>query len=493
MVLPTEGEAACKRSGGIGPPAVIGHPKWERLVAWAKSIREASRPTRLCQPLDTAVLRDTSKFASLQAEWDELYDSCPSATPFQSWEWLYSWWEAYEEAYDLRLITLRQEGILVGLLPLMVRRWPSLGRLLLIGGDKMTLYSDVMTPYKDILIREGWEEPVAQAGARALKELDGWSVADLQELMPDAAAWGLFRNWDGPKTSVPITDYVLMRAYSSWEELLSSLSRKLRKTARRTLRRMEEDGLRCQPATPEDAGRAARTLVDLHRELWRGRRIAPEHLTPRYEAFMEAAARRMSERGIGRISEFRRDDGEVLVSQFLVFDKDFVGVYVTGASDEASRRYQFETLSNWDALEVARGKSSQYVSFMDGATPDKLRWASEVVSSHRITLGRKRTSSWLPYAAYYILRERCRALRSQTQSYMHSEGAPWWISNATRSYYTLLSYVNSEDTPPWIQSATQRYWELRGKYGYGWLRYEYELIRARQQMKTNTTSKGVTE
>jgi hypothetical protein len=57
----------------------------------------------------------------------------------------------------------------------------------------------------------------------------------------------------------------------------------------------------------------------------------------------------------------------------------------------------------------------------------------------------------------------------------------------------LLSYVNSEDTPPWIQSATQRYWELRGKYGYGWLRYEYELIRARQQMKTNTTSKGVTE
>jgi hypothetical protein len=207
---------------------------------------------------------------------------------------------------------------------------------------------------------------------------------------------------------------------------------------------------------------------------------------------MEAAARRMSERGIGRISEFRRDDA-VLVSQFLVFDKDFVGVYVTGAIDEASRRYQFETLSNWDALEVARGKSSKYVSFMDGATRDKLRWASEVVSSHRIILGRKRTSSWLPYAAYYILRERYYSLRSQAQSYVLSESAPGSIRAGTQRYYALLNYVYSDDAPRWIKSPTHRYWELRGKYGSGWLRYKYENARARRETERNATSKGDSE
>jgi len=437
-------------------------------------------------------LRETTEFTSLEEEWDELYESCPSATPFQSWAWLYSWWEAYGGAYDLRLITFRDAGgLLVGLLPLMVRRWPSFGRLLLIGGDKVTLYSDVVTPYKDVLVRDGWEEPVARAGARALAELDGWRVADLQELMPEATAWGLFRAWGGPKTSVPITDYVLMRA-DSWEELLSSLSRKLRKTARRTLRRAEQDGLRCEPAGAEEAERAAHTLVALHRELWRGRRIAPEHLTPRYEAFMEATARRMTARGIGRISEFRRDDA-VLVSQFLVFDKDFVGVYVIGASQEASRRYQFMTLFNWDAIDVAYSKGSAYVSWMHYVSQDKLRWASEVVTSQRAILGRKRVSLWAPYAGYYLLRDRCRALRSETQSYMHSESAPGWIRNATQRYYALLSYVHSEDAPLWIKSATQRYWKLRGKYGSGWLRYKYENARASRQMEKNTISKGDSE
>jgi hypothetical protein len=459
-------------------------------VARAKPIKEESGLIQRRQPLDIAVLKDTREFATLRKEWGELYDSCPLATPFQSWEWLYSWWEAYGEDYRLRLITLRDGGsLLAGLLPLMVPRGPSLGRLLLMGGDKITLYSDVMTPYKDILVREGWEEPVTRAGARALKELGGWHVADLQELMPEAAAWNIFRHWDGPKICVPIVDYVLLHADSSWEELLSSLSRKLRKTARRTLRHAEQDGLRCEPAALEDAGRAAHTLVELHRELWRGRPIAPEHLSLRYEAFMQAAARRMTARGIGRISEFKREDDdreeEVLVSQFLVFDKDFIGVYLTGASEEASRRYQLETLSNWDATNFARSSGRPWVSFMDGTSRDKLRWASEVVRSHRAILGHRR-ALWVSYAGYHVLRNHYYSLLSNAQVYVHSEDAPRWIKKATQSYYALVLYPYSENSPRWIRSATERYWELRRKYGFGILRYKYESIRAHRAMQRSS-------
>jgi Acetyltransferase (GNAT) domain len=463
-------------------------------VTRPKARKEASYPTRQRQPLDTVVLRDTTEFASLQKEWGELYETCPSATPFQSWEWLYSWWEAYGGAYDLRLITIRDEsGLLVGLLPLMVRRRPSFGRLLLLGGDKMTLYSDVMTPYKDILIREDWEEPVARAGARALEEMGGWRVADLQELMPHSAIWELFRHWDGPKTSVPITDYVLIRA-SSWDEPLFSLSKNARKAARRTLRRAEQDGVRCEPAALEDAERAARTLVELHRELWRGRRIDPEDLTPRYEAFMRAAARRMTARGIGRISEFRRqDDGEVLVSQFLLFDKDFVGAYIVGASEEASRRYQFTTLYILDAIDVARSRGSACVSMMHYASWDKVRWASEVVSSRRAILGRS-NAFLVPYAAYYshTLREHYYTLRSEAQVYVHSEDAPRLIKNATDRYWALVRYVYSEDAPRWIKSATERYYALRREYGYYALRYKYELAQARRQIRRNGASRTPT-
>src|SRR5918998_2959204 len=442
-------------------------------------IKVTSSPTRE-QLLDAALLRDTEGFVSLREEWDELYRSCPSATPFSSWEWLYSWWEHYGEGtYKLRLITLRDanSGLLVGLLPLMARR----GRLLLLGDSAKALYWYVTTPYKDVLIREGWEEAVAEAGAHALMEMGGWHVADLQELMPHSAAWALFGAWQGPKVTLPITDYLLMDA-KPWEELLASLSRRLRKTARRTLRGAQQDGVRCEPAAPEDAERAANTLVRLHRELWRGRRIDPEDLTPRYEAFMRAAARRTSERGIGWVSEFRRQsDGEVLVSQFLLFDEDFVGAYVTGAREEASRRYQLETLTNWDAVEVARSRGSEYVSMMFHASWDKLRWASKVVSSHRAILGRSKVL-WVPYAGYHLARDRYYATRSKAQVYVHSEDAPPWIKSATKKYYELVLYPYSEDAPPWVRSATDKYYALRARYGYGWLRYRLELARVRRQL-----------
>jgi CelD/BcsL family acetyltransferase involved in cellulose biosynthesis len=450
-------------------------------VARAYSIGKAFHPTRRQQHLDTAVLRDTKEFASLHEEWDELYERCPSATPFQSWAWLYSWWEHYGEArYGLRLVTVRSEGSLVGLLPLMVRR----GRLLLLGDSVRMLYKRIVTPYKDVLVRKGWEEPVARAGVRALEEVGAWWVADLQELMPGAAAWEVLRKWDRPKTSVPIGDYVLMRV-DSWDELLSTLSKNRRSSARRTVRRAAEDGLRREQAGAEDAQQAARTLVNLHGELWRGRRIDPEDLTPRYEAFMQAAARRMTTRGIGRISEFRREDA-VLVSQFLVFDKDFVGAYVIGASEEASRRYQLEALANWDAIEVACSRDDAYVSLMDYASQEKLQWATEVVTSHRIILGRN-LAFWIPYAGYFVLRERYRALRTQVQVYVHSEDAPPLIKKSTEGYYALLSYIYSEHAPRWIKSATEKYWDLRHKYGYGWLGYNYEVVRTRWEMRKKPT------
>src|SRR5215212_4449445 len=131
------------------------------------------------------VLSDTQGFAVLKQEWEELYDVSPLVTPFQSWAWLYSWWESYGEGCELRLITMRNgEGLLVGILPLMLERRWGFGKLLFIGTGQ--------TCYLDVIAREGWEEEVSEAGVRALKQLDSWHVADLHQLRPDAAAWVIF-------------------------------------------------------------------------------------------------------------------------------------------------------------------------------------------------------------------------------------------------------------------------------------------------------------
>jgi CelD/BcsL family acetyltransferase involved in cellulose biosynthesis len=75
-------------------------------------------------------------------------------------------------------------------MPLMLERRAGFGRLLLIGTG--------LTDYQDVLAREGWERHVSEAAVRSLRQVDGWQVADLQQLHPEAVTWSIFERWAGP-------------------------------------------------------------------------------------------------------------------------------------------------------------------------------------------------------------------------------------------------------------------------------------------------------
>src|SRR5438045_2154976 len=130
--------------------------------------------------MEVDVVKKTQAFTALEEEWEDLYYDSPLATPFQSWSWLYSWWEAFGEGYELRLITVRHGSHLVGLIPLMLERRWGFRRLLFIG--------DPDRP--DLLTRSGWEDKVCEAGVRALRLMGGWHVTVFRNLGPGAAVWG---------------------------------------------------------------------------------------------------------------------------------------------------------------------------------------------------------------------------------------------------------------------------------------------------------------
>jgi CelD/BcsL family acetyltransferase involved in cellulose biosynthesis len=344
--------------------------------------------------LDVAVLTDTQAFAALEKEWDDLYHTCPIATPYQSWAWLYSWWESYGEGRELRLITVRDEGLLVGLIPLMLlkRGW---------GFRVLCFMGSGLSPYLDILAKEGWEAKVSEAVRHALRQMNSWHVADLEQVYPTAVAWSIFRDWDGPRTYLQRGNYDVMDV-KPWDELLMSIRKSVRSNARSALRRAEGDGVRCVPVAPEGAERAARRLAALHRELLQGRDTDPEHLSGRFESLLVAATRRMTARGLGGISEFWRD-GEVIISYFFAVGHGFTFLYQVGASEEARRRYQWSSLMIWNALNIARSKNSTCLSLGLGEHPYKLHWAPRKVPYYRMILGQGRTT-WALYLAYRALR-----------------------------------------------------------------------------------------
>jgi CelD/BcsL family acetyltransferase involved in cellulose biosynthesis len=370
------------------------------------------------------VIEDSRGFAALEDEWEDLHGQCPQATPFQSWAWLYSWWEYYGEGYELRLITVRHEGLLVGIIPLMLKRRWGHGRLLFVGTG--------LGDYLDVIVRAGWEDKALESGAQALKKMEGWRIADLQQLRPEATALGLHRWWDGCRTYV-WQDSCPGVEIKPWDELLASLSRNLRSTVRRSLRRAAADGLQRKVADPSNTKQAAQRLVALHKEAWRERNINPEHLTQRFEAFTVAAIERLAYRGLGSVSELWQDE-EVLISCFLIFGRDFCGSYILGTSQKAMQQYQWSSLYIWDAVEIARGRECSYLDLLRGEEPYKLRWNSRIIPTHRLILGRHRRA-WMPYAGYHTL-------RSRAKLYVRSERAPLWSKRAVGQIHTIRHNLN---------------------------------------------------
>ena len=61
-----------------------------------------------------SIVEDAQAFATLEREWNDLYHDSLLVTPFQSWAWLYSWWQSYGKRYELQLIIVRNvEGLLI--------------------------------------------------------------------------------------------------------------------------------------------------------------------------------------------------------------------------------------------------------------------------------------------------------------------------------------------------------------------------------------------
>lgn len=359
--------------------------------------------------LEAAILTSREHFASLEAEWDDLYEASPLVTPFQSWAWLYSWWEHYGEDKEggalLRLFALRYDGTLVGILPMMIED-P--------GSPRATLkfVGTGITDYLDLLARPGYEDAVATRAAFLLKGLGGWRIADLQEVRPTAAVWRLFAAWGGPRETFHQVNCLMMEA-RPWDDILPGLSKNLRSTTKKTVRKANEDGVVTRLSPASKSTEATKRWVSLHRESWAEKNIIEEHLSARFEACMSDAVRRMSGSRVGGISEFVLD-GEVIASHLILFGKDFVGPHLAGYDSEIRKTYQINALFLRDLVESARERGVDRISFLRGEEEYKTRWPVEPVANRRILLSRNGV-----YLRSYVtyLRLRC----------AYSRSAPPWL------------------------------------------------------------------
>jgi hypothetical protein len=109
------------------------------------------------------VIEDSQGFAALEEEWEDLHRQCPRSTPLQSWASLYSWWENYTERYELRIVAVWDDDLLVGIMLLILDHQRDL--------DKLLFVSTGLTDNPDLLAIVGREDKVREAAVQVCRQM----------------------------------------------------------------------------------------------------------------------------------------------------------------------------------------------------------------------------------------------------------------------------------------------------------------------------------
>jgi CelD/BcsL family acetyltransferase involved in cellulose biosynthesis len=340
--------------------------------------------------LQVCVYRHIDSLGSLLPAWEDLLSEFPSATVFCTWEWLGSWWRAFGDGQELRILAFFDPAQrLIALAPLAssTRRVVglSLGVLRLIGDGED---SDNL----DLPARRGYEEAFARGLLDWLEEqAHTWDICELNTLPADSAVGGCLRKelkrrgWntlsgERARSVVCLPD--------SWESYLSQLSGEDRHNLVRYLRRLEKRyQVRFYKCTQEEELPAALdALFRLHQERWNARGETGTFGSEARRRFYNEISRLLLQRG--QLEFWLLElDGKLMAAQFALRYRDAVFQLQEGfdpkhASDRIGYLLRGHVLKQLIADGVRR------YDFLAGKTVHKSRWGSQIGTYMHIRFAR---------------------------------------------------------------------------------------------------------
>jgi CelD/BcsL family acetyltransferase involved in cellulose biosynthesis len=268
----------------------------------------------------------------LAPEWEDVYRADSSATPFVSPGWGLAWMRHWGREADSWLVTVRDEGRLVGLAPLALERRHGMRVVSPLGKEP--------GDYWDVIALPEYRDEVARSVAAELSRREGeWDVFFLDGQPGDAVTSALFGEHSlrvRPRSPTPCPRIALP---GDFEEYLRRLSGSHRANVRKHLRRLDagQVTLREVTDTHELAGAIAR-WHDLHLKRWAdlSEPIDPTHLTNRFREFVLDAMRALVPQGLATVWEFVAD-GEVVGVHINLIDEHAFYWYLGGFEPRHAR------------------------------------------------------------------------------------------------------------------------------------------------------------
>jgi len=248
----------------------------------------------------------------LRPAWNEVEGAGQSVNPFLSWDWQWTWWEAFGADLDLHCLVVREQDLVLGIVPLQ-SAGPDSPTLVFGGGVGLS-------DHLGFVFRPGRADEVAAAALGHMLETVGKAAPvtfelhylrdgspELEALRQAAGSLDLVQDLIQEEVSPRVTLEGGFDAY-----LTESLNKKDRHELRRKLRRLDSE----QPgwSLVSQVDLALEPALDAFFGLVRASGAHKvEFLNPKVEEFIRAACARFEERGWLRL-QFIQASGRLIAA-----------------------------------------------------------------------------------------------------------------------------------------------------------------------------------
>lgn len=325
--------------------------------------------------LTVQLLNDTQSLQDLSVEWNDLYEGCIEATPFQRPEWLLAWIDAFSPL-DLLILAVRDREGLVGIAPLLIYRRDGERILAFAGGG--------VSDYLGLLCKRSREAEVVQAALEWADARSNWDLLQLTDIPSNSTllSWPLFQPHIYEHDSVSV-----LHLPTNGSELLQTFSNRQRANLRNAASRLQRaGGGQVETATPETLFEFLDDLFRLHTTRWSQSGQPGVLRDEGTRNFHRCSAPALLEKRVLKIHRLRMEERTIAII-YSLWDRGTVFCYLQGF-DAAYASLSPGTQLMFAVIEEAQRQGFRKFDFLRGQEPYKQHWRAEPQPTYRITINK---------------------------------------------------------------------------------------------------------
>lgn len=332
----------------------------------------------------TEVLSDAAAIAAIASQWDALVRedplACQGLDATSTWCWFDALVASFPAAASARVVTVRADGALVGLLPLV-----EVARSLF--GSELLVATDLSGGRNGLILAQGAEPAVLQALIKGVSQAyPGWATLNftMQAQTQDAALFSAGCQALGcalRSYSTAASPYFPLRA--SEEEFRQGVSKSVLQTLRTSRNKASKLGELSYRVfdSAADAPELLEAVLDIERQSWKHEAGTAITVQPQQLAFYRALFPRALQQGL-MLALVLYLDGRPIAHNFgLLRGQVFSCLKHSNVSehDKLSPSY----LVAAELFDRLRARGIQTFDFMGLPEPHKLRWSADNGFYHR--------------------------------------------------------------------------------------------------------------